>query len=98
MSKAAGKPAVAIVGIYTTPQALRLDRDPLSLYLEAAVGAMKDAGLAKSDIDGISARWMGPGGTVMHPGSIDWSTLLGIPLHWVGDSYPSGVPALLDAA
>lgn len=97
MTPAGKHPAAAIVGVYTTPQGLRIDREPLSLCLEAAVGAIRDAGLDKSDIDGLCGRWMGPGGTVMGPGSIDWSTLLGIPLHWVGDSYPAGVPALLDA-
>jgi acetyl-CoA acetyltransferase len=88
----------AVVGVYTTLQAMRVDRDPLSLCLEAARGAMADAGLDKSQIDGICGRWMGPGGTVMDPGSPDWSTLLGIPLAWIGDSYPAGVPALLDAS
>ncbi|MFO1188921.1 MAG: thiolase family protein [Alphaproteobacteria bacterium] len=89
---------IAIVGVYTTQQALRIDREPLSLCLEAAQGAMRDAGIEKSQIDGICGRWMGPGGTALHPGSPDWSTLLGIPLTWIGDSYPSGVPALMDAA
>jgi len=89
---------IAIVGVYTTQQALRIDREPLSLCLEAAQGAMRDAGIEKSGIDGICGRWMGPGGTALHPGSPDWSTLLGIPLTWIGDSYPSGVPALMDAA
>jgi acetyl-CoA acetyltransferase len=88
---------VAIVGIHTTQQALRIDREPLSLCLEAAKGALRDAGLDKSDVDGVCGRWMGPGGTALHPGSPDWSTLLGIPLAWIGDSYPSGVPALMDA-
>ena len=49
-------PAAAIVGVHTTPQALKIDRDPLSLCLEAVMGALKDAGMDKSDIDGISAR------------------------------------------
>ena len=35
---------------------------------------------------------------MFHPGSADWAKLLGIPLRWVGDTYPQGVPALLDAA
>lgn len=88
----------AIVGIHTTQQALRIDRAPLSLCLEAALGAVADAGLTVQDIDGICAAWMGPGGTRLHPGSPDWSTLLGIPLKWMSNSYPAGVPALLDAA
>ena len=88
----------AIVGIHATQQAMRIDREPLSLCLEAARAAISDAGLKVSDIDGICGRWMGPGGTTLHPGSADWSTLLGIPLRWIGDSYPAGVPALMDAA
>lgn len=88
----------AIVGIHATQQAIRINRDPLSLCLEAALAAVADAGLKVSDIDGICGRWMGPGGTTLHPGSADWSTLLGVPLRWIGDSYPAGVPALMDAA
>ena len=88
----------AIVGIHTTQQAMQIDREPLALCLEAGLAAIADAGLAVGDIDGICGRWMGPGGTALHPGSPDWSTLLGIPLSWIGDSYPAGVPALMDAA
>ncbi len=88
----------AIVGIHTTAQALQIDREPLSLCLEAALAAISDAGMRVSDIDGICGSWMGPGGTKLHAGSADWSTLLGTPISWKGDSYPSGVPALLDAA
>lgn len=98
MSRVTRSPNAAIVGIHTTQQALRIDREPLSLCLEAALGALEDAGIAKSEVDGICARWMGPGGTVFHPGSADWATLLGIPAYWIGDTYPSGVPALMDAA
>ena len=88
----------AIVGVHTTEQAMKIDREPLSLCLDAALAAIADAGLKVSDIDGLCGRWMGPGGTTLHPGSADWSTLLGIPLRWIGDNYPAGVPALLDAA
>jgi acetyl-CoA acetyltransferase len=34
----------------------------------------------------------------MEPGSADWAGLLGIPVRWIGDTYPQGVPAALDAA
>jgi acetyl-CoA acetyltransferase len=60
--------------------------------------ALEDAGMTRHDIDGIAARWPGPGGTVFHPGSADWAGLLGIPVRWIGDTYPQGVPAALDAA
>ena len=89
---------VAIVGVYATEQAKRQDRSALSVCLEAAIGAREDAGLEVSDIDGIAGRWPGPGGTSMHPGSLDWATLLGREVTWVQDTYPQGIPALLDAA
>jgi acetyl-CoA acetyltransferase len=89
---------VAIVGVYATEQRRQLNRSALSVCLEAALGAVRDAGLEVSDVDGIAGRWPGPGGTVMHPGSLDWATMLGTPLRWVQDTYPQGVPAALDAA
>ncbi|MFZ4515137.1 MAG: thiolase family protein [Acidimicrobiia bacterium] len=89
---------IAIVGVGATHQARALECSTLHACLEAAQLALADAGLRVSDIDGICARWPGPGGTVFHPGSADWAKLLGIPLRWIGDTYPQGVPALLDAA
>lgn len=89
---------VAIVGVGLTPQRKRSDRGSLQVALDAAKLALADAGLRHTDVDGIAARWPGPGGTELAPGSADWSTLLGVPLRWVGDSYPQGVPALVDAA
>jgi len=89
---------VAVVGVHATAQRRQLDRSAISVCLEAALGAIHDAGLQVSDIDGIAARWPGPGGTVMHPGSLDWTALLGIPVRWVQDTYPQGIPAALDAA
>lgn len=89
---------IAIVGVGLTPQRKRSDRNSLQVALDAAKLALADAGLHHTDLDGIAARWPGPGGTVLAPGSADWSTLLGVPLDWIGDSYPQGVPALVDAA
>lgn len=89
---------VAIAGIGMTRQARRLETTSLSASLEAARLALADAGLTVADIDGIAARWPGPGGTVFHPGSADWAGLLGIHVNWIGDTYPQGVPAVLDAA
>jgi acetyl-CoA acetyltransferase len=89
---------IAVVGVGLTPQRKRSDRNSLQIALDAAKLALADAGLRAGDIDGIAARWPGPGGTVLAPGSADWSGLLGVPLGWIGDSYPQGVPALLDAA
>jgi acetyl-CoA acetyltransferase len=89
---------VAIAGVGMTRQARRLEMTSLAASLEAARAALEDAGLEKTDIDGIAARWPGPGGTVFQPGSADWAGLLGIHIRWIGDSYPQGVPAVLDAA
>ena len=47
--------AAAIVGVYTTEQARFLDRTSFSLQLEAMKGAVADAGLTLSDIDGLVA-------------------------------------------
>lgn len=91
-------PGIAVVGVGLTPQARRLERTSLQVMLDAAKLALADAGLRHTDVDGIAARWPGPGGTVLAPGSADWSGLLGVPVGWIGDSYPQGVPALLDAA
>ncbi len=91
-------PAVAVVGVYRTEQARTIARSAQSLCLEAARGALADAGLELSDVDGLSARWTGPGGTTMLPGSADWASFLGAPMRWVGDSYQAGAPFLIDAA
>lgn len=89
---------VAIVGVGRTEMARTLASTALGVCLDAATQALADAGLDIKAVDGISARWPGPGGTVFHPGSADWSKQLGISLRWIGDTYPQGVPAVLDAA
>jgi acetyl-CoA acetyltransferase len=89
---------IAIVGVGVTPQRKRADKNSLQVALDAAKLALADAGLRHTDVDGIAARWPGPGGTVLAPGSADWAGLLGVPVGWIGDSYPQGVPALVDAA
>lgn len=90
--------SVAIAGIGITEQAKSIDRPTISLCLEAARAALADAGMAKENVDGLAAGWPGPGGTVFHPGSVDWAGLLGIPVRWIQDTYPNGIPAALDAA
>jgi acetyl-CoA acetyltransferase len=89
---------IAVVGVGVTPQRKRAERTSLQVALDAAKLAIDDAGLQVTDVDGIAARWPGPGGTTLAPGSADWSTLLGIPVSWIGDSYPQGIPGLMDAA
>ncbi len=89
---------VAIVGIGKTQMGRTLPTNTVSACLEALKLAVADAGLDITDIDGISARWPGPGGTVFVPGSADWGGLLGTPLRWISDTYPQGIPAAIDAA
>lgn len=89
---------VAIAGVGTSRMAMRLEATTVEVVVEAARAALADAGLDVADVDGVSARWPGPGGTVFLPGSADWAGLLGTPLRWIGDTYPQGVPAAIDAA
>lgn len=89
---------IAIIGVYETPQARsHPDRSPMSLIVEAAQGAIADAGLAAADIDGVSAEWPGPGGSGVKPGSQDWARLLGGNLTWIGDTVVGGPMALMQA-
>ena len=87
---------VYVVGLGNTDMGWNLGVSTEMLFLQAIKAALKDAGLTKQDIDGFSGRWTAPGGTAMHPGSADWSTLLGQPLSWIGDTYPQGPPGLMD--
>ena len=89
---------IAVAGVAATRQARSLDGGSVQICLEAARAALDDAGMSLAEVDGISARWPGPGGTVFHPGSVDWAALFGKGFDWVGDTYPQGAPGLLDAA
>ena len=45
---------VAVVGVFNTPQARRLPgHDSSSIALEAALGALADAGIDAGDVDGV---------------------------------------------
>ena len=90
--------SIAVAGVAATRQARSLEGSSVQICLEAAHAALADAGMGFEDVDGISARWPGPGGTVFHPGSVDWTALFGKGFDWVGDTYPQGAPGLLDAA
>ena len=89
---------VAIAGVAATEMARHLDTTSAEISLRAALAALDDAGLTVADVDGVAARWPGPGGTVFQPGSADWAEVFGRPLRWVCDTYPQGVPGALDAA
>jgi acetyl-CoA acetyltransferase len=90
--------SVAVAGVGMTTMAKRLETSTIEACVEAALAAIDDAGLTVDQVDGIAARWPGPGGTVFHPGSADWADQLGLSVRWIGDTYPQGVPAALDAA
>lgn len=92
------EPTAAVVGVHATRPAKSIDRELISLLVEAARAALDDAGLELADVDGIAARWPGPGGSVVHPNSIDWAGPFGKGFRWVGDTYPQGIPGVLDAA
>jgi len=51
---------IAVVGVGSTPYGRDLQRSHLSLGLEAAVNAIRDAGLGKQAIDGICGSGMTP--------------------------------------
>ena len=79
---------VAIVGVYNTPQARLLEgHDGNSIAMEAALGAIADAGLMPGDIDGV----IGGGGATdfvyQHRIGPVWRSMSG-----------AGIPAVLEAA
>lgn len=87
-----------VVGVHATEQALSLPhRDAMDLALEAVTGAIADAGLRPSDVDGSQVDWPGPGG-VPGEGS-SWARLLG-DLRWTSDAMldNAGSRGLLKAA
>jgi len=81
-----------------TEQAKSIDSTNVEICVKAAMLALEDAGMTIEDVDGIAARWPGPGGTVFGPGAWDWTGLFGKPFRWIGDTYPQGVPGAMDAA
>lgn len=78
--------------------AKRLETTTIEACVAAVQAALADAGMTVADVDGVAARWPGPGGTVFEPGAVDWTGVFGQSLRWVGDTYPQGVPGVLDAA
>jgi acetyl-CoA acetyltransferase len=90
---------VAIVGVYATEQAKYIDRTTFDITWEAISGALDDAGLSPDDVDGVAARWPGPGGL---PGDTNsWGRFLGRDgLRWTvdGDKGTGGVRAVVSAA
>ncbi|MCK9926399.1 thiolase family protein [Frankia sp. Mgl5] len=54
------KDTLAVVGVGSTPYGRDLKRTELSLALEAAVGAIEDAGIDRQEIDGVCGTGMDP--------------------------------------
>lgn len=88
-----------IAGIYLTKQAKTLPgRNSQDVVVEAVKGAIADAGLKPSDVDGAAIDWPGPGGA---PGdSANWGMYLQQPLSWVDSHHldTAGVRGALKAA
>jgi acetyl-CoA acetyltransferase len=84
-----------IVGVGVTEQRRNARQSAIELCIEAARSALGDAGLAMPDVDGVQARWDEPSFTGH---SLDWITLFRHKVRWIGDTYPQGVPGILDAA
>src|SRR5580704_2196632 len=90
---------VAVVGIYATRQARCLPgRTTFDVTLEAVLGAIDDAGLAPSDVDGVGVDWPVPG--PHHGDSQAWARLLGGPLHYTaeGPHDTAGIRGIAKAA
>jgi acetyl-CoA acetyltransferase len=74
---------VAIVGVYATEQARRIDStDSMRLTLQAIDGALADAGVKRAEVDGAAVDWPGPGGSPGDPASL--CRFLGRSLAWTG--------------
>ncbi len=94
------------MGVATTEQTRAGGRYGLSYALEALTAALADAGLVKSDIQGLYAmldQWPQTGPS--DPGNFrhtNWAAQLGIPIRWytipANSGFGSGVAAILDAA
>jgi len=85
-------PDVAIVGAYNTVQAKKIAMSEAELVLDAVRGALADAGLKPSDVDGNNvSSWV----TRLNPRSVaQW---FGGRPSWTGTSHP-GIESVLEAA
>lgn len=88
---------VAIVGAYNTPQAKRLDgHTSSSVTMMAIRGAIDDAGLSYSDVDGLSVSPTDPSRSQKDE-SLDWAYRARLGNVWAGSAMLA-IPALLEAA
>ncbi len=96
---------VAIVGVATTDQTRRPGRYGVSYALEALRLALDDAGLGRSDVEGLYPYidgWPQLEANVSNSFHTNWASQLGIPIRWCTGAPNSGagtgVAAILDAA
>ena len=88
---------VAIAGVYNTPQAKRLDgHTSASVTMMAIRGALDDAGLDYSDVDGLSVSPTDPS-RLQKDESLDWAYRARLGNVWAGSAMLA-IPALLEAA
>ena len=88
---------VAIAGVYNTPQAKRLEgHTSSSVTMMAIRGALEDAGLSYSDVDGLSVSPTDPS-RLQKDESLDWAYRARLGNVWAGSAMLA-IPALLEAA
>lgn len=82
---------VVITGVGFSKVGRRLDASGMALSLDAAIAAMADAGLDRSDIDGLSTYPGGMNGDPFSPvGAPDLKAALGLELNWFSGSSEGG--------
>jgi acetyl-CoA acetyltransferase len=96
---------VAIAGLATTAQTRQIGRFGVSYALEALRLALDDAGMERSDIEGLYSyidEWPQIEGSPSNSRTTNWATQLGIPIRWstgaANSGAGTGVAAILDAA
>lgn len=73
----------AVVGVYVTEQGALEGRTTSSIWIEAALGALRDAGLNPSDVDGLVGA--GPGNNALWNPHGVYVDLFGTPLRFYAD-------------
>lgn len=91
----------AISGIGQSAVGRRLGRDPMDLTLDACLAAIADAGLDRSDIDGLATYpggWFGPSG-FSGPGIPELQDALRLDLSWYagGPEQPGQLGSVIEA-
>jgi acetyl-CoA acetyltransferase len=88
-----------IAGVYATSQAWSIPgKSDFDITVEAVLGALADAGLVPSDVDGAGLGWPLPG--AQHGDAQHWARLLGGPMRYVAEGLQdtAGVRGVTKAA